>query len=186
MAAKRQSPSVRQKETEAMAAKRQSPSVRQKEAEASVRDTNRERGKEAKGCHIKETVVHQNVYIQLLILYLLYRKRASLDDDARENQRQEERIAQKQRIGQSSTLLEASQAFISAIKEGPDYVCVCCNRLMYRKTVQQFKGLNYDKAPSEFVMPKCTSTQDKQRICKTCHSALKRGEYYLLRPKQII
>ena len=68
---------------------------------------------------------------------LLYRKRASLDDDARRNQRQEERIAHKQRrIGQSSTLFAASQAFISAVKEGPDYVCVCCNRLTYRKTVQ--------------------------------------------------
>ena len=107
---------------------------------------------------------------------LLYRKRASLDDDARGNQRQEERIAQKQRrIGQSSTLFEASQAFISAIKEGPDYVCVCCNRLMYRKTVQQFKEFNYDKAPSEFVVSKSVSAQDKQWICKTCHSALKRG-----------
>ena len=107
---------------------------------------------------------------------LLYRKRASLDDDARGNQRQEERIAQKQRrIVQSSTLFEAAQAFISAIKEGPDYVCVCCNRLMYRKTVQQFKEFNYDKAPSEFVVSKSVSAQDKQWICKTCHSALKRG-----------
>ena len=34
MAAKRKSPSVRQKEAEAMAAKRRSPTVRQKEAEA--------------------------------------------------------------------------------------------------------------------------------------------------------
>ena len=106
----------------------------------------------------------------------MYRKRASLDDDARGNQHQEKRIAQKQRrIGQSSTLFAASQAFISAIKEGPDYICVCCNRLMYRKTVQQFKEFNYDKAPSEFIMPKSVSAQDKQWICKTCHSALKRG-----------
>ena len=106
----------------------------------------------------------------------MYRKRASLDDDTRGNQRQEKRIAQKQRrIGQSSTLFAASQAFISAVKEGPDYICVCCNRLMYRKTVQQFKEFNYNKAPSEFVMPKSVSAQDKQWICKTCHSALKRG-----------
>ena len=119
-----------------------------------------------------------NIIPELLILYLLYiyRKRASLDNDARENQRQEGRIAQKQRrIGQSCTVFEASQAFISAIKEGPDYVCVCCNRLMYRKTVQQFKEFSYDKAPSEFVIPKSASTQDKQWICKTCHSGLKRG-----------
>ena len=71
------------------------------------------------------------LYTIIDIITLLYRKRASLDDDARENQRQEERIAQKRRrIGQSSTLFEAFQAFISAIKEGPDYICVCCNRLL--------------------------------------------------------
>ena len=31
---------------------------------------------------------------------------------------------------------------------------------------------NYDEAPSEFVVPE---SQDKQWICKTCYSALKRG-----------
>ena len=47
---------------QAMAANRQSPSVQQKEAEARAAkrqlDTNRERGKEAKTCCIKETVMH--------------------------------------------------------------------------------------------------------------------------------
>ena len=34
---------------------------------------------------------------------------------------------------------------------------------------------NYDKSPSEFVVAKSVSAQDKQWICKTCHSALKWG-----------
>ena len=34
---------------------------------------------------------------------------------------------------------------------------------------------NYNKAPCEFVVPETVSVQDKQWICKTCHSALKRG-----------
>ena len=46
---------------------------------------------------------------------------------------------------------------------------------MYRKTVQQFKEFNYNKAPSEFVIPTSVSAQEKQWICKTCHSVLKRG-----------
>jgi hypothetical protein len=46
---------------------------------------------------------------------------------------------------------------------------------MYHKTVQQFKVFNYDKAPSEFVIPESVSAHDKQWICKTCHNALKRG-----------
>ena len=71
--------------------------------------------------------------------------------------------------------MEASHAFVSATKEGPDYVCVCCNRLMYRKTVQEFQASMYDKAPSEFAVSEFVSAQDKQWICKTCHNALKRG-----------
>ena len=49
-------------------------------------------------------------------------------------------------------------------------MCVCCNRLMYRKTVQEFKVTNYGKVPEEFVVPE---SQSKQWICKTCHRALK-------------
>ena len=105
------------------------------------------------------------------------RKRASLECSARENQCQQQRTAQRQRrTGQNSTLLEASHAFTSAIKDGPDYVCVCCNRLMYRKTVQEFQKYKYDKAPSQFVVPESISIQlDKKWICKTCHNALNRG-----------
>ena len=46
---------------------------------------------------------------------------------------------------------------------------------MYHKRVQQLQEFNYDKAPSEFVMPECASTQDKQWICKPCRSTLKWG-----------
>ena len=85
-------------------------------------------------------------------------------------------LAQSQRrIRLNSTLLEASRAFTSAIKEGPDYVCVCCNRLMYHKTVLEFQMSRYDKAPSNFVVPESVSACDKQWICMTCHNALKRG-----------
>ena len=74
-------------------------------------------------------------------------------------------------------LTEASHAFISATKEGPDYVCMSSNRLMYCKRVQKFHVSKYDKAPSEFVIHETVSTQNsnKQWICKTCHNALKRG-----------
>ena len=51
---------------------------------------------------------------------------------------------------------------------------VSCNRLMYRKTVQEFQISKYNKAPKEFV-PVSVSAQDKQWICRTCHNALKRG-----------
>ena len=46
---------------------------------------------------------------------------------------------------------------------------------MYHKTVQQFQVSNYDRAPSEFVVPQSVWLQCKQWIGKTCHNALKRG-----------
>ena len=80
------------------------------------------------------------------------------------------------RSRQNSTLLEVSHSFASAIQEGPDYVCVCCNGLMYRKTVQQFQPLNYDKAPSDFVVPDSVSAQDKRvDLQDMSHGGLKRG-----------
>ena len=77
----------------------------------------------------------------------------------------------------NTTLLEAPHAFTSesAIKEGPDYVCACCNRLMYRKTVLEFQMSRCNKAPSDFVVPESISAHDKHWICKTCHNALKHG-----------
>ena len=45
--------------------------------------------------------------------------------------------------------MEISHAFISATMEGPDYVRVSCNWLMYHKTVQEFHVSKYDKTPSE-------------------------------------
>ena len=39
------------------------------------------------------------------------------------------------------------QQFNQAIREGPYYICVACNRLLYRKTVLQFKKNNYNSIP---------------------------------------
>ena len=67
--------------------------------------------------------------------------------------KEKEAHAKKQhRIKQRSTpcsLLQASQAFIMATKEGPNYTCVRCNRLMYWKTVIEFKAIKCSKAPDD-------------------------------------
>ena len=99
------------------------------------------------------------LYVALVFIYRFsYRKRVSLDNDTTESHCQKERIRRKQRrIRQSSTLLEASRAFTSSMEEGQHYVCMCCNRLMYHKTVQQFQVSNYDKVPSDFVVPESIS-----------------------------
>ena len=73
-----------------------------------------------------------------------------------------------------STIIQASEAFIRATKEGPDYICVSCDRLMYRKTVIEFKFTKYSQAPEDFTAP--TSSGTKQLICRTCDHALKQGK----------
>ena len=102
------------------------------------------------------TVHYYMPYIVLIMLFHSIRKRTSLGSS-------------------QQSLMEASHAFISATNEGPDYVCVSCNRLMYRKTVQEFQVSKYDRAPSEFIVSESVRLQGKQWICKTCHNALKRG-----------
>ena len=54
------------------------------------------------------------------------------------------------------------------------YICICCNRLMYRKTVIQFKLTKYSEAPGDFTAP--ASPGNKQWICKTFVHALERGK----------
>lgn len=77
---------------------------------------------------------------------------------------------------------DASESFAAAVREGPDYVCTCCHRLMYRKTVAEFNPTKYKKLSEDFmnkVFPpefKYTSAQQKVWICKTCDNTLKRGK----------
>ena len=49
----------------------------------------------------------------------------------------------------------ASQAFIQACKMGPDYVCTCCHRLMYRQSVVGFSSTKYDKLPTTIMDAIC-------------------------------
>ena len=152
MATKRQSAEYREGEAEAKATKRQSTEYREREAvaKATKRQSAEYREREAKA---------------------MASKRQS--DDYREREAQAKRQCRIRERSTASSILQASQAFIAATKEGPDYMCVCCNRLMYRKTVIEFKVTKYSKAPDDFTVP---HSGTKQWICKTCDNALKRGK----------
>ena len=63
-------------------------------------------------------------------------------------------------------------AFHSEIQSGPDFVCMCCHRMMYRKSVVQCKKSKY----TNDVLQKVFSTDyRKEWICKTCGRSLVRG-----------
>ena len=71
--------------------------------------------------------------------------------------------------------------FHSMVKQGPEFVCTHCHRLMYKQTVIPCTRSKYTKAGNEFLMQVFSaehnyiSSDGKQWICKACDAALKRG-----------
>ncbi|XP_044166861.1 uncharacterized protein LOC122950914 [Acropora millepora] len=63
--------------------------------------------------------------------------------------------------------------FQSKIKEGPYYICSVCNRLLYRKTVIHLNKEIYSSQLNVFTDVK--SFDDKQYICRTCHTKVLKG-----------
>ena len=56
--------------------------------------------------------------------------------------------------------------------EGPYYICVVCNRLLYRKTVLEFKKDKYNCNSCLFTS--VTSFNGNMYICNTCHVTIKK------------
>ena len=71
--------------------------------------------------------------------------------------------------------------FKSKVKQGPEFVCICCHRLMYKQTVVLCTKSKYTKASNELLEQVFSAehnyiTSDgKQWICKTCDGTLKKG-----------
>ena len=76
---------------------------------------------------------------------------------------------------------QAISAFHSEIKAGPDFVCTCCHRMMYKKTVIQCNKAKYTKTSPDLLKNVFSanlshiSNDGKEWICKTCDRALARG-----------
>ena len=41
-------------------------------------------------------------------------------------------------------VLKAGAKFLKALNDRPEFVCTCCHRMLFRKTVRQFKEDEYD------------------------------------------
>ena len=69
--------------------------------------------------------------------------------------------------------------FHSMVKQGPEFVCTHCHRLMYKQTVIPCTRSKYTKAGNELLMQVFSaihnyiSSDGKQWICKICDAALK-------------
>ena len=75
----------------------------------------------------------------------------------------------------------AVESFINKTKEGPNYICVSCQRLMYRQTVVSFTKSKYTKAKTPLLNAVVgddhlyASFNGKYFICRTCDGALSKG-----------
>ena len=75
----------------------------------------------------------------------------------------------------------AIASFHCDIKKGPDFVCTCCHRLMYKKSVFPCNPAKYSKCGHDLL--NCVFSADlryvcdtgKEWVCMTCDRALKRG-----------
>ena len=124
------------------------------------------------------------LHLHCLLFLIIFgsRKRDSETEEQRQQRKQDDGERQKQiRISKVNTMEGASQTFLQACKEGPDYVCHGCHRLMYRQTVVKIDSGKYLKV-SDIVMSKICQfdntyyrCQDITWICKTCDYTLKRG-----------
>ena len=122
MATKRLSTEYRKRAVQAIATKCQSADYREKEAQAMATK------RQYTDCREKEVQAKAT-------------KRQS--SEYREIEAQAKKQCRIRQRSTPSSVLQASQTFIAATKEGPDYTCVCCNHLMYRKIVKYLGNSMY-------------------------------------------
>ena len=93
------------------------------------------------------------------------------------------RKLEKNRIYQSranSDLTEITKLFQEKVKSGPDFVCTCCHRMMYKPNVRPYHNGKFPKLTEEqravileaFMY---TSTDGRTWICVTCDRSLQKG-----------
>ena len=101
--------------------------------------------------------------------------------EAHFQRKQSNRIAMTNRRSKALSVECAMSAFHAEVKLGPEFVCACCHRMMYRKSVILCNRANYTKANTEILQevfsPKLgyISSDGKEWVCKTCNRTLKRG-----------
>ena len=66
--------------------------------------------------------------------------------------------------------------FCQKIKQGPYYVCTVCHRMLYRKSALIFNKQKYVNCNIQNIFTDKLSFDNKEYICKTCHSKIIKGK----------
>ena len=103
----------------------------------------------------------------------------SKDETLQRNKKNKTAMAKKRAL--TVTLETAIASYLSKVKLGPEFVCTCCHRMMYKQTVVPYNKSKYTKASNKLLEQvfcaehNYTSSDVKQWVCKTCDGALTRG-----------
>jgi hypothetical protein len=89
---------------------------------------------------------------------------------------QNEKTQRKQKYLQnkeSKSKMNKQNAFKKHIREGPFFICVCCNRCLYSKSVQRISFGKYDFLLGRYcnIVP---FFDGLFYICRTCHTSFKK------------
>ena len=115
------------------------------------------------------------------------RKRQQLNaegvEEANERREKERESKKRKREVERCPMKRVITAFLNKVKSGPEYVCTCCHRLMYRKiatvlNVNKYSNtkVNTDTLNTVFASQyEYVSIDNKLWICSTCDCSLKRG-----------
>lgn len=120
-------------------------------------------------------------------------RRKELDRACKAKRRACESMSEKQTRKQNDKMVKASRrasaipierdvcSFRSKTKLGPEFVCMCCRRMLYRQTVVAYNKSNYSKA-NEHLLDQVFSPEfayispdGKQWVCNSCDRALNQG-----------
>ena len=74
--------------------------------------------------------------------------------------------------------------YLVKVKNGPDFVCTCCHRMLYKHSVVAFKPTKYLKATPNLMQQIADHSyimdNNSQWICKSCDVSLSKGVLPLL------
>ena len=108
-------------------------------------------------------------------------RRASESSDQASQRREKDKTQKLNRLKATVAIDHAINAFHFKIKQGPEFVCTCCHRMMYKQNVISCNVDKYNKCSAEVLQnvfdkeSSYTCSSGKQWVCKTCDSALTRG-----------
>ena len=83
-------------------------------------------------------------------------------------------------LATESKEMKARSAFIKKFKEFPEYICMCCHRMLFYRSVQIFHEEKYDFDNEDVRETLCdrfrykSVDKDHEYICQTCHKDLRK------------